>query len=84
MCWPKGVAWPARIPPQAFRLSQRVEEWGGIVYDNLVEAGVDDVEIVHAGAAAYNFATGAQVTQAEVTAAKGFSEPPAETPPAGG
>jgi hypothetical protein len=84
MCWPPGVAWPARIPPPDYKLSHRVEDWGAGIYDGLVAAGLSEEEIIGAAAAARAFAIGLQVTQAEVTAAKGFSEPPAETPPAGG
>jgi len=84
MCWPPGIAWPARIPPSEHRLAQRIEDWGAGVYDGLIGAGLTDVEVCKAAADAWAFAVGAQVTQAEVNAAKSFSEPPAETPPAGG
>ena len=84
MCWPPGVAWPARIPPPEYRLSHRVEDWGASIYDGLVSAGVDEAEIVKAAAAARAYAIGLPVTQGEVNAAKGFSEPPADLPSAGG
>ena len=84
MCWPPGVAWPARIPPPDYRLAQRIEDWGAGVYDGLVGAGLTDGEVVKAAAAAWAFAVDAKITQAEVNAAKGFSEPPAEAPSAGG
>ena len=99
MCWPPGVAWPIIQRPPSWRLRDRIEEYGATVYDALVNAGIEEEQVVKAATVALRFALGLPqeaeikagaadepeaVTQADVDAAKGFSEPPAEPESAGG
>ena len=85
MSWPEGVAWPILQRPPSWRLRDRVDEYGGAIYDVLIRAGIPEADVVNAGKAALSYALGVEpVAQADVDAAKGFSEPPAEPASAGG
>ena len=85
MCWPDGVAWPLLQRPPSWRLRDRVDEYGGTIYDALIRGGVSEAQVATAAAAALRYALGLDaVTQPDVDAARGFSEPPAAPASAGG
>lgn len=99
MCWPPDVAWPILQRPPSWRLRDRIEEYGAAIYDALVRAGVDEGQVVKASTVALRYALGLPqeadvkagaadepdlITQSDVDAAQGFSEPPAAPASAGG
>lgn len=76
MCWPEQTKWPGVALPLAWQVGQRAEQYGGIVYDDLAEAGIGWEEIMAAVGIAYRYAIAARVTSKEVEQAEDFSEPP--------
>lgn len=65
----------------AVQWSGRAWQYGEAVYDALVTAGVGHVDVIRAGVDAYRAVEEALVTEGEVKAAEGFTEPPVGAPP---
>lgn len=78
MCWPADKAWPARPRPRPWEPGVKIAVYGGNVYDSLVEAGVDYVELITIGAKAYTWAVSTLPRRAAVMEAEGFSASSAE------
>lgn len=77
MCWPDGTPWPGMALPLAWQVGDKVERYGGMVFDDLLEAGIDWCdELLPALRTAYDYAVSSRVTGTEVREAEDFSEPP--------
>lgn len=75
-CWPADVKWPATPRPRPWRVGQRVLDQGQVVFDALVNAGVQHSELLPALTVALTWAQeGAFPVSLEQ--AKDFSSPPA-------
>lgn len=77
MCWPKGVAWPARPRPPAWVPGVRLGRYGFDVWEGLRAATKGQVDMQDLQAAVYaalNWAISCGYTSEELQAARDFSE----------
>lgn len=77
MCWPDDAAWPVLHRPRPWRVGQSVADYGAEVWEELRTGLRDRVpfgELRDACYAALAYGLGTLLTQAEVDAARDFSE----------
>lgn len=77
MCWPKGVAWPARPRPPAWVPGVRLGRYGYDVWEGLRKATKGQVPMVDLQRAVYgalHWAMSCGYTSEELQAARDFSE----------
>jgi hypothetical protein len=77
MCWPDKAAWPVLQRPRAWRIGQPVAEYGAEAWEGLRAGTRDTVAFGDLRDACYRalaFSLGSLLTQAEVDAARDFSE----------
>ena len=77
MCWPRGVAWPARPRPAVWVPGVRMARYGSEVWEGLraaTKATVPLSELSNAVYSATTFAANCAFTSADVHEARDFSE----------
>lgn len=79
MCWPQDRTWPARPRPRPWRAGTPIVSYGHEVYDALrmaTKGAVAWADLTAALRQAHEWAASHLLTEAEVQAARDFSEPP--------
>jgi len=77
MCWPDKVAWPVLHRPRPWRIGQSVADYGNAIWEELRKGLRETVSFQDQRDACYEalvYALGSLLTQAEVDAARDFSE----------
>lgn len=75
ICWPEDVAWPC-ARPVPWMVGMRMDRYGSDVFNGLVDAGIDTLDLMKLCQKAYAWAVSSRISGSEVKEAADFSEPP--------
>ncbi len=76
ICWPPNRKWPGRLRPRPWRTSQRIEDYGAEIFEDLAAGGCGTIAIMEAGVPAYHWVVQNTISAQGVKTSEDFSEAP--------